>query len=589
MTAKEKVASLQEAMKKHKIEAFIVYSADPHMSEYLPLEWQERAWLSGFTGSAGFVVITQNKAALWTDGRYFTQAPKELEGSGIILMKDGVGETPNYIDWIISETNENAVVAANTLAASNANWETVEHKLEFYNRKLRDFPLLDEVWTDRGQPIKNPVFVHPIEKAGKSVQSKLTEIRKKMEEDRVSLHIISSLDDVAWTVNLRGSDVECNPVFLAYLTITPQTATLYVDKEKLTDNANQLMQESDVSIKPYMQFFADLKQENNQRILVSSNSNQAIFHAIEKQNTLVVKPVPGHLMKAVKNKAELAGFRTVMVRDGVAMVNFLYWLTHTVGKEELSEYQIGEKLEEFRAQQPNFIGTSFGSIVGFKGNGAIIHYSAPKKGSASVKNDASILVDSGGQYLEGTTDITRTFPLGKVSEQFKHDVTLVLKGLIRLSLVKFPKGTCGTHLDVLARQALWQEGKDYNHGTGHGVGCFLNVHEGPQSIRKDLTAIPLQEGMVLSNEPGYYPVGEYGIRHENLITVKEWKKTEWNTFYEFETLTLCPFFKSVLLRDLLTEAEITWLNDYHQMVKKKLLPHLKEEVKDWFLSLVSPL
>lgn len=589
MTAKEKVASLREEMKKNEIDAFIVYSADPHMSEYLPLEWQERAWLSGFTGSAGFVVITTNKAGLWTDGRYFTQAPIELAGSGIDLFKDGIEGTPNYIDWIISETKDQAKVAVNALATSHHNWQQLKSKLEDNNRQLVNLPLLDTVWTERKTSGIHPVFVHPLKWAGQSVAEKITAIKAKIKAERCDTHIISSLDDVAWTLNLRGSDVACNPVFLAYLVLGSDEAVLYVNPEKLTAEAQQQMAEAKVKIKTYERFFKDLKSLQNKHILVSANSNQSIFEAIAKDNIIVEKPVPGHLMKAVKNKTELEGFRTVMERDGVAMVKFLYWLTHTAGTAQKNEYEIGEELEKFRAAGENFVGTSFGSIIGYQGNGAIIHYSAKSEGSATIANEGSILVDSGGQYLEGTTDITRTLPLGAVSEAFKHDATLVLQGMIRLSMVKFPKGTRGVQLDAFARLPLWNEGKDYNHGTGHGVGSFMNVHEGPQSIRKDLNPIELQEGMVISNEPGYYVEGQYGIRHENLIAVKEWKKTEWNTFYEFETLTLCPFFKSIIVKEMLSEDEIQWLNRYHKTCEEKLAPHLEGAVKEWFLDLVSPL
>ncbi len=589
MTAKEKVASLREEMKRNNIDAFIVYSADPHMSEYLPEQWQERTWLSGFTGSAGFVVVTLDKAGLWTDGRYFTQAPIELKGSGIDLFKDGIEGTPNYIDWIISQTSENAIVAVNALATSNANWEDVKAKLEKKNRKLIDKPLLNTVWSDRGIPSKNPVFVHPIERAGRSVIEKLTEIREKMKKEDATAHLISSLDDVAWTVNLRGSDVNCNPVFLGYIYISMDKAILFVDTEKLEEDAKKLMKDSGVEVKEYEDFFDYLASLKDESILIAPNSNQSIFEVVKANNTIIKKPVPGHLMKAIKNGAELEGFETVMVRDGVAMVKFLHWLTHNVGKEPMNEYQIGQKLLEFRKEGKNFVGNSFDSIVGYKGNGAIIHYSAPEKGSAEVTNEGSILVDSGGQYLEGTTDITRTLPLGEVNEEFKEDVTRVLQGMIRLSMVKFPKGTKGVHLDAFARMALWQDGKDYNHGTGHGVGSFMNVHEGPQNIRKDLNPVDLVEGMVLSNEPGYYVEGKYGIRHENLIVVKEWKKTEWNTFYEFETLTLCPFFTSIVLKDMLSQEEIDWLNDYHKTCEEKLAPHLEGEVKEWFLELVKPI
>lgn len=589
MTSKEKVAALREEMQKNNVDAFIVYSADPHMSEYLPEEWQERSWLSGFLGSAGFVVITKDKAGLWTDGRYFTQAAIELQDSGIDLFKDGMEGTPHYIDWIISEVPENGRVAVNALATSHANWELLYEKLRAKNITLVDLPLLKELWKDRGTPSKNPIYVHPVERAGKSVTDKISAIRNAMEEQGATVHIISSLDDVAWTLNLRGSDVQSNPVFLGYLIITINDAILFTDLDKLDVEARKQMNESFVKMMPYEEFFSHLKMCSDQKVLVSPNSNQSIFEALKYANTFIKGPVPGNLMKARKNDTELEGFRTVMVRDGVAMVKFLYWLTHHAGKEPMNEYSIGEKLRDFRAQGENFVGESFGSIIGYKDNGAIMHYSAKSEGSHEVTNDSSILVDSGGQYLEGTTDITRTLALGTVSEEFKRNSTLVLQGMIRLSRVKFPKGTKGVHLDAIARLPLWMEGKDFNHGTGHGVGSFMNVHEGPQNIRKDMNPQELLPGMVCSNEPGFYVEGQYGIRHENLIAVKEAEKTDFGTFYEFETLTLCPFFKDTIVKDILSEEEVDWLNTYHRTCEEKLAPHLEGEVKTWFEELVSPL
>ncbi|HIC8757354.1 aminopeptidase P family protein [Elizabethkingia anophelis] len=589
MTSKEKIAALRSAMHNNNIDAFIVYSADPHMSEYLPQEWQERSWLSGFTGSAGFVVITKDKAGLWTDGRYFTQAPIELEGSGIDLFKDGIEGTPNYIDWIISEIPAGGKVAVNALATSHSNWEALDAKFSAKNISLTDLPLLKEIWTDRGTAAKNPIYVHPVERAGQSVQDKIAAIRQKMEDQHADVHIISSLDDVAWTLNLRGSDVQSNPVFLGYIVLSKNDAILFTDLEKLDTEARRQMDDAGVKMMPYDEFFNHLKQIKQQNILVSPNSNQSVFDTLKDANTFIKAAVPGNLMKAQKNEAELEGFRTVMVRDGVAMVKFLYWLTHQAGKEPMNEYSIGEKLRGFRAEGVNFVGESFSSIIGYKGNGAIIHYSAKAEGSKEVTNDSSILVDSGGQYLEGTTDITRTLALGAVTDEFKKDSTLVLQGMIRLSMVKFPKGTRGVQLDAFARLPLWMAGKDYNHGTGHGVGSFMNVHEGPQSIRKDLNPQELLPGMVLSNEPGYYVVNQYGIRHENLIAVREAEKTEWNTFYEFETLTLCPFFKDTIVKDILSADEIQWLNSYHKTCEEKLAPHLEGDVKNWFLELVSPL
>lgn len=589
MTTNQKIQALREKMQQENIHAFVVFSADPHMSEYLPDEWQERSWLTGFTGSAGFAVVTTTQSALWTDGRYFVQAPIELEGSEIQLMKDGVEETPNYIDWIISQTPKNGKVAVNALATSNANWEALESKLKAKNIQLVDAALLENIWADRGTPSKNEIFAHPLKWAGQSVSDKLSAIRQKMSEMGASLHIISSLDDVAWTVNLRGSDVDCNPVFLGYIALSPNEAILFVDDEKLNEEAKKQLAEAEVKTLPYEEFFSFLGKFNGEKVLISPNCNQSVFFALKKNNSFIKAAVPGNLMKAQKNATELEGFRKVMVRDGVAMVKFLYWLKHNVGKEPMTEYSIGLKLRGFRAAGENFVGESFGSIIGYKGNGAIVHYSAPENGSKEVTNDGSILIDSGGQYLEGTTDITRTLALGTVSDEFKRDCTLVLKGMIELSLVKFPKGTRGVQLDAIARMPLWLHGKDYAHGTGHGVGSFMNVHEGPQNIRKDMNPQELLAGMVCSNEPGFYVENQYGIRHENLVAVTELETTTSGTFYGFETLTLCPFFKDVIAVELFTEEEKDWLNAYHKTCQDKLAPHLEGEVKAWFLELVSPL
>ncbi|WP_313029761.1 aminopeptidase P family protein [Soonwooa sp.] len=589
MTTQDKLAKLREAMQAQNIDAYIIFSADPHMSEYLPNEWKERTWLTGFTGSAGFAVVTKDRAGVWTDGRYFVQANAELKDSTIDLMKEGVEGTPQFVDWIISEIPKAGKVAVNAIATSNANWELVENQLKKADISLVDLALLNDIWTDRGTPSKNEVFVHPVERAGKSVTDKLSDIRQKMDEMGATAHIISSLDDVAWTLNLRGSDVQSNPVFLGYIYLSRDEAILFVDLDKLNKEAKNLMDASNVKMMPYADFYSFLKSIKNQKVLVSPNTNQAIIHTLVNDNTLLKAAVPGNLMKAQKNEAELAGLRTVMERDGVGMVKFLYWLTHNVGKESMTEYSIGLKLREFRASLDNFVGESFGSIVGYEGNAALPHYSAKKEGSSDVTNKGIILVDSGGQYLEGTTDITRTLAIGEVSEQFKIDSTLVLQGMIRLSMVKFPKGTRGVQLDAIARLPLWMAGKDYAHGTGHGVGSFMNVHEGPQNIRKDLNPQELLPGMVVSNEPGFYLENKYGIRHENLLVVKEVETTDFGTFYDFETLTFCPFFKDTIVKDMLSQAEIDWLNAYHKQCEEKIGPHLDGEIKEWFLDLVSPL
>lgn len=583
MTAKEKVSALRNAMQSNNIDAFIVFSADPHMSEYMPAHWQERVWLSGFTGSAGFVVITKEKAGLWTDSRYFVQAPKELEGSGIDLFKDGVEGTPNYIDWIIGQVPSGGKVGVNALATSRANWEKLEQKLTDKGIQLVHIPLIDEIWKDRKIEKSDAIFVHPLEYAGKSVQEKLTKIKEKMHQKGADTHIVTALDDVAWTTNLRGNDVAFNPVFLGYLCIEEDKTTLFVEPQKVTEDVKAHLEQAHVQIKDYDAFFDYLKTLKGKNILLAPNANQLIFSTLSADNKIIVAPAPGNLFKAIKNKAELEGFRKVMVRDGVSLVKFFHWLKTSAGKEELDEFTIGEKLRDFRAQGDAFVGESFGSIVGYEGNGAVVHYSAAKDTAKKVKNEGTILIDSGGQYREGTTDITRTLSLGEPSAEFKKDWTLVLKGMINLSMARFPKGTCGVHLDAIARLPLWMNDRDFGHGTGHGVGSFMNVHEGPQNIRKDLNNTQLVPGMVVSNEPGLYRENKYGIRIENLIAVSEHSTSEFGEFYEFETLTLCPLLTECLDKELLTEDEKAWLNKYHTRVEDALSPYLEGAEKEFLI------
>ena len=590
MTIQDKIKSLRNEMSTNQIDAYIIFSADPHMSEYLPEEWLERQWISGFTGSAGFVVITQDKAGLWTDSRYFVQAPLELKDSGIQLMKQGEEETPDYIDWIIQEVSANGKVGVNTLATSHSEWNKMQEKLADNNITLSHQDLLKNIWKDRSQNKEiSHVFIHPVELAGKSIEDKLTEIRSKMKNLKSTKHIITALDDVAWTLNLRGSDVDYNPVFLAFIILGENDAHLYIDENKLNDEVREYLKKAKIEVKAYDDFYTNLKSLKNEKILISPNSNQSIFHCIENQNEIIKKPAPGNLMKAIKNKTEIEGFRTVMPRDGASMVKFLYWLKNEGCKQNLSEYEIGLKLREFRSEGENFVGESFGSIVAYQENGAMNHYSAAEKGSKIVKEEGSILLDSGGQYKEGTTDITRVVVLGNVSDEFKHNSTLALQGMINLSMIKFPKGTKGVHLDAIARLPLWMESKDYGHGTGHGVGSFMNVHEGPQNIRKDMNDQVLIPGMVLSNEPGFYVENAYGIRHENLIAVREVETTDYGTFYDFETLTICPFFIDSIKPELLNQSQINWLNEYHAWCKDKLESRLEGKVKSWFLDLVKPI
>ncbi|MFJ1429738.1 aminopeptidase P family protein [Capnocytophaga canimorsus] len=589
MNTPEKLAALRKAMKQQKVDAFIVFGSDPHMSEYMPTQWQERRWISGFTGSAGWVVITQEKAGLWTDSRYFVQAPIELKNSGIELFKDGVEGTPDYMEWIGTQLPKNATVAVNALATSHLNWEKLKKSLAIKGIYLTDNALLDEIWKNRPDEGNHSIFVHPEKWAGQSVDEKIGNIRQKMKSLNADFHLITALDEVAWTLNLRGSDVAYNPVFLGYIALSQNETFLFAKTEKITEEVTHHLKKSKVQCLPYSDFFDFLSKIKGKSVLLSPNSNQAIFKSLEAENTCIEAVSPASLMKAVKNETELEGFRKVMIRDGVAMVNFLYWLTHQVGKETMTEYSVGERLRAFRSEGEHFVGESFGSIVGYEGNGAIVHYSAPETGSKEIFAKGSILVDSGGQYLEGTTDITRTVPLGEVSQEFIDDSTLTLKGMIQLSMVKFPKGTRGVQLDAFARMPLWKNAKDYGHGTGHGVGSFMNVHEGPQNIRKDLNPQELLPGMVCSNEPGFYMENKYGIRHENLVAVVPYEKTPYGTFYQFETLTLCPFMPQGINPVLLTTQEKQWLNDYHQTCKEKLEEHLQGDVKQWFLQIVEPI
>ncbi|MFK8295008.1 aminopeptidase P family protein [Capnocytophaga canimorsus] len=589
MNTPEKLAALRKAMKQQKVDAFIVFGSDPHMSEYMPTQWQERRWISGFTGSAGWVVITQEKAGLWTDSRYFVQAPIELKNSGIELFKDGVEGTPDYMEWIGTQLPKNATVAVNALATSHLNWEKLKKSLAVKDIYLTDKPLLDDVWQNRPDEGDHSIFVHPEKWAGQSVSEKINNIRQKIKVLNTDFHLITALDEVAWTLNLRGSDVAYNPVFLGYIALSENQTFLFAKTEKITEEVALHLKKSNVEWLPYSDFFNFLSKIKGKRVLLSSNSNQAIFKSLEAENICIEAASPASLMKAVKNETELEGFRKVMVRDGVAMVKFLYWLTHQVGKETMTEYSVGQRLRAFRSEGEHFVGESFGSIVGYEGNGAIVHYSAPETASKEIFAKGSILVDSGGQYLEGTTDITRTIPLGEVTQEFIDDSTLTLKGMIQLSMVKFPRGTRGVQLDAFARIPLWKKGKDYGHGTGHGVGSFMNVHEGPQNIRKDLNPQELLPGMVCSNEPGFYLENQYGIRHENLVAVVPYEKTPYGTFYQFETLTLCPFMPQGINSDLLTIEEKQWLNDYHQTCKEKLEEHLQGDVKQWFLQIVKPI
>lgn len=589
MNTIEKIQKLRERMQTAQVDAFIVYSADPHMSEYLPLQWEERKWLTGFTGSAGMVVVTLESAGLWTDSRYFVQATAELEGTGIALMRQGVAGVPTYEQWLLDQLDKNSIIAVNGQCTAYDDWENLQNSLAKKKINLVDNPLLSELWKNRPVNASNPIFIHKMAYAGQSVEDKLVIIREEMKKKDADLHLVSSLDDIAWIANLRGDDVAFNPVFLSYLLIDEKKAVLFADEMKCTDEVRHFLTEVGVNLMPYNTIFEYLSGIKNQKILIDAHSNQRLIEPLRTNNTFVFDAPPSRLLKSVKNTTEIAGVRKAMLKDGVAMVHFLYWLKKNVGKEPMNEMFVAEKLLYFRKQQLNFIGESFNTIAGYNGNGAIVHYASKPETASEITDNGVLLLDSGGQYLEGTTDITRTIPLGKVSSKFKKDYTLVLKGMIALSKTSFPTGTRGCNIDAIARQPLWEYYRNYGHGTGHGVGCFLNVHEGPQSIRQELKDQALLLGMISSNEPGLYRENEYGIRHENLVLCVEKETTEFGTFLGFETLTLCPFFTEAIDTTLFSKDELIWFNAYQQEVKEKLVPLLDKEHADWLTAICKPI
>lgn len=578
-------------MKKADVDAYIVHHSDPHLSEYIPDYWKEREWLSGFTGSAGTLVVTQKNAALWTDSRYFIQAEMQLSDTGIELCKVGMPETPDIQSWLALNIKQNSTVACNGLLISLSTQRTLSENLNEKKFKVRfDIDLICKIWDDRPPIPQQKVFVHPAEFARVSVQEKLGRIRKGLMVRNATAYLMCALDEICWTFNLRGSDIPYNPVFLAYAIVDDDKATLFVDENKLTDEVMQFLANEQVSVKPYNKIFDKIAKLKKKDVLVldPAKVNYSIYSAIPSNINIIEATGLATLIKARKQPAELEGINDAMVQDGIAMIEFLYWLEQIVASGKVTEITVAEKLLEFRSKRKNFVSESFGSIVGYSDHGAIVHYSATPQTSYTIKPEGFLLVDSGGQYLNGTTDITRTIHLGKPTAEEKRDYTLVLLGMIRLSMARFPKGTRGSQLDTFARMALWNQGLNYGHGTGHGVGYFLNVHEGPQQIRPE-NHLPIESGMVMSNEPGLYRPNAYGIRIENLIACVEDETNDFGSFLRFETLTLCPIDTKAIDLDMLTVQEREWLNHYHQLVYLKLSPHLATEHEKWLKEITKPL
>ena len=583
ISVKQKLDRLRNAMKENGIDAYIVPGTDPHAGEYIADHWKEREWISGFDGSVGTAAITLDKAGMWIDSRYYLQADEQLKGSGFDAMKTGMPETPDIIRWIISQMKRGNRVGVNPQMFPVNTYNAMRNELAASGLELVPVDFISNIWLDRPEIPQKKCFVYPVEYAGKSCSEKLSLLRNEMRKFDAHVFVISALDEIAWLFNLRGNDVDYNPVVIAYALIKVDSAVLYLSDEKLTDETRRYFNEENVEIKDYFQINDDLTNlPVSLKVLVDgARLNQSLFEAIPADCTKINLLSPVYRLKSIKNEVELTGVRNAMVRDGVALARFFIWLEKNVDSGKLTEVSIAEKLYAFRAEQKNFFGESFGTIAGYAAHGAIVHYKADEKSDAVIKAENLLLLDSGAQYLDGTTDITRTISLGTPTLKQKTDFTLVLKGHIGIATAVFPYGTRGSQLDILARKAMWDKYMNYGHGTGHGVGFFLNVHEGPQNIRMDENPTVLQPGMLLSNEPGLYRTGEYGIRTENLIHVTEAEKSDFGQFLRFETLTFFPIDVSLIDEKLMTKDEIDWLNAYHQKVFDKLSPYLTKEECSW--------
>lgn len=578
-------------MKKADIDAYIVHHSDPHLSEYIPDYWKEREWLSGFTGSAGTLVVTQKNAALWTDSRYFIQAEEQLSGTEIELCRLGLPDTPDIPSWLAIHLKSNDCVACNGLLISVAAQRQLKDTLTSKGFKVRfDVDLVAKIWVNRPAIPDNPVFIHQPEFAKVTVQEKLGRVRKELLARDADAYLMCALDEICWAFNLRGSDIAYNPVFMAYALVENDEATLFIDSNKLTPEVKVFLDNERVSVKPYQKVFDKLARMKRRIKLVldPTKVNFMLFSEIPKNISVIESTGLVTQLKTRKQEVEIEGIKEAMVQDGIAMVEFLYWLENTLGNEVITELSVAQKLLELRGKRLNFVSESFGSIVGYADHGAIVHYIATPGSSYTIKPEGFLLVDSGGQYLNGTTDITRTIHLGKPTDKQKKDYTLVLQGMIRLSKARFPRGTRGSQLDTYARMGIWANALNYGHGTGHGVGYFLNVHEGPQQIRPD-NHLPIEVGMVMSNEPGLYRPNEYGIRIENLIVCIEDEVNDFGSFLKFETLTLCPIDVKPVEVKMLTTEEREWLNGYHELVYKKISPHLPKDIAKWLEAKTTPL
>ena len=591
-TIRKRISDLRSKMQEVSLDAYIIYGTDPHLSEYLPAHWQTRPFISGFTGSAGMVIVSSEKAALWTDSRYFLQAEEELSGTGIELVKMRTPGYPEPAEWLKVNLKAKAKVGTDESCISVNQFRAIQNSLDQSGISLKESgDLLNDIWTDRPPLPDSAIYEHELKFACTNRITKIETICSELEKSGANLQIITALDDLAWTFNLRGNDVECNPVFLAYAAISKEKTALFVEITKLPSALKIKLETEGIQIKTYNDLPTYLKQlPKTVKILLDPDRTN---HAILKNIPTSCKVIEGLSvpcrLKAIKTEAEIRNIRQAMRKDGVAMLEFLFWLENNLGKIPVTEFTVAEKLTEFRSKQPDYKGISFFPIVGYKEHGAIVHFHVTEENALSIEKNGFLLFDSGGQYLDGTTDITRTVALSELTDRQKTDFTLILKGMISLSMAKFPVNTRGYHLDILARKNLWKHGLNYGHGTGHGVGYFLNVHEGPMSIRQEFNDRAIEAGMVISNEPALYRLGEYGIRTENLIVCVKDETTGFGDFLKFDTLTLCPIDSKAIDKSLLNPEEIEWLNSYHQKVFGELAPLVNDELKAYLKELTRPI
>lgn len=581
-TIQKRLSALRKFMEEKELHAFIIPSTDSHLSEYPALHWASRVWISGFTGSAGTIVVTREKAGLWTDSRYFLQGADQLKNTEIELFKEGLPSTPSIVEWLTSELGrgENVGIDGSVYAAKEA--FNLTHKLNIKGLHLiSDYDPFSSIWHDRPEIPKNPIFVLPEEYTGESASKKIERICEAIEKEGAESLLAASLDTIAWIFNIRGNDVKCNPVAVSYAYISKKETVLFIDPQKLTTESINYLKSEGVTIAEYAKVFDYIAKIGPSVCLDSNKVTFKLYNTIPDGIRIVDTLSPADMMKSIKNETEIQGFNNAMERDGVALVGFFMWLEKAIPEGTVTEIMIPKKLVEYRSKQKNYVGESFDTISGYGPNGAIVHYNVSEESSLAVKPEGLLLIDSGAQYFDGTTDITRTIATGPLSEQMKKDYTMVLKGHIALSSAIFPQGTRGSQLDILARHSLWQNGLNYLHGTGHGIGHFLNVHEGPQSIRMNENPVTLQLGMITSNEPGLYRAGKYGIRTENLILTQKEVTTEFGDFYSFKTLTLCPIDTTPIIKDMLAPEEVVWLNTYHKLVYDRLSPLLTAEEKQW--------